>query len=73
MRCKACDTILTDFELTRVDPQGMYYDMCLDCLSVARKAVSDIDAIVDTKVDREYTYPNDELEELGGTYENNLD
>lgn len=65
MRCRACDTILTDFEMTRKDSQGTYYDMCSDCLSVARKAVSDNTAVVDTVVDRDY---NEYLEEDRETF-----
>lgn len=72
MRCRACDTILTDFELTKVDSQGVHYDMCSDCLRVSRKAVSDIDASVDTLVDREYVYPEDELDNITGGDENSL-
>lgn len=33
MRCKACDTMMTDYELSRKDSNGQYYDLCGHCLS----------------------------------------
>ena len=73
MRCKACDTIMTDYELTRVAPNGQYYDMCSDCVKVSKKAVSDIDATVDIRVDREYEYLDDDVSQwtAGGDEINN--
>lgn len=31
MRCKACNDILEDAELTRKDPNGDFYDLCTIC------------------------------------------
>jgi len=33
MRCKACNKILEDSELTRKDSRGDFYDLCGVCLS----------------------------------------
>ena len=33
MRCKACNKISEDFELTRKDSRGDFYDLCGICLS----------------------------------------
>jgi hypothetical protein len=35
MRCKACDTILDDNELTRKDSNGDFFDLCNTCYSVS--------------------------------------
>jgi hypothetical protein len=35
MRCKACDKILEDSELTRKDVRGEYIDLCSTCLSAS--------------------------------------
>lgn len=35
MRCKACDTILDDNELTRKDSYGDFFDLCNTCYSVS--------------------------------------
>ena len=31
MRCKACDTLLTDREAARKDPRGVHQDLCSPC------------------------------------------
>jgi len=33
MRCKACNKILEDSELTRKDSRGDFYDLCGICLN----------------------------------------
>ena len=35
MRCKACDAILDDVELTRKDSYGGFFDLCNTCYSVS--------------------------------------
>ena len=35
MRCKACDKILEDKELTRKDKNGDFYDLCSTCHAVS--------------------------------------
>jgi len=38
MRCKACNDILEDFELTKKDHHGEFLDTCNDCLRSIYKA-----------------------------------
>jgi hypothetical protein len=33
VRCKACNAILEDAELTRKDPNGEFYDLCSVCFN----------------------------------------
>jgi len=33
MRCRACNTELTDYESTRTDDHGEFFDLCSDCLT----------------------------------------
>lgn len=69
MRCKACNTILDDYELLQHDKlTKLPLDMCLSCLYVSDKTLSDIEAVVDTYVDREYN----EMEEVFEQYDENL-
>lgn len=35
MRCKACNRILEDFELTRKDQHGNFLDICSICLTAS--------------------------------------
>lgn len=52
MRCKACDTQLTDYECTRKDKlTGDYLDLCSHCHSYSSEYVSDYETTVDTVVD----------------------
>lgn len=41
-RCKACDVILDEWELSASDADGRYYDMCKQCL---RAVKSSLDAL----------------------------
>ena len=55
MRCKACNTILDEFELMQYDKlTKLPLDLCLSCLSVSEKTLTDNDAVVDITYDREY-------------------
>ena len=48
MRCKACDRILEDNELTKKDVNGDYLDLCNNCLyASASVEVDDISTITD--------------------------
>jgi hypothetical protein len=48
VRCKACDRILEDNELTKKDVNGDYLDMCNNCLyASASVEVDDISTITD--------------------------
>lgn len=38
MRCKACDRILEESELTRKDADGNFLDMCGICISATANA-----------------------------------
>ena len=41
-RCKACDTILTEFELKKVDRlTGLHLDLCGRCNKISDDAISD--------------------------------
>lgn len=69
MRCKACNSILDDYELLQYDKvTKLPLDMCLSCLYVSDKTLSDIEAVVDTTIERDY---NDETE-VFEQYDENL-
>ena len=69
MRCKACNVILDDYELMQYDKvTKLPLDMCLSCLSVSDKTLSDIEAVVDTYVEREYNDSEIQFEQ----YDENL-
>ena len=69
MRCKACNAILDDYELLQYDKvTKLPLDMCLSCLYVSDKTLSDIEAVVDTTIERDY---NDETE-VFEQYDENL-
>lgn len=69
MRCKACNSILDDYELLQYDKvTKLPLDMCLSCLYVSDKTLSDIEAIVDTTVEREYN----DMDEVFEKYDENL-
>ena len=70
MRCKACNAILDDYELLQYDKvTKLPLDMCLSCLHVSDKTLSDIEAVVDTTIERDY---NDMAEEVFEQYDENL-
>jgi len=43
MRCKACNEILEDTELTRKDPNGDFYDLCNICYNSSQACEWDDD------------------------------
>jgi hypothetical protein len=43
MRCKACNKILEDKELTRKDKNGDFYDLCTECYTVSLAAGWDLE------------------------------
>lgn len=60
MRCKACDQILSDYELRYLDRATLEpLDLCSTCLSYSNKAISDWDSIVDTNSEIDYTIEDD--------------
>ena len=69
MRCKACDRILDDYELAQYDKvTKIPLDMCISCLYVSDKTLSDIEAVVDITIDREYN----DMDEMFEKYDENL-
>ena len=46
MRCRACDCELTDYESTRKDDNGEFYDMCSDCFSEIKTAIWEKDLTI---------------------------
>ena len=41
-RCKACDVIMNEFEMRRIDrATGDYSELCSDCLSASNEATND--------------------------------
>jgi len=45
MRCKSCDKIMEDFELSKDDKiRGVPADMCSDCLYVSNLALLGLDS-----------------------------
>jgi hypothetical protein len=47
MRCRACNTILEDAELTRKDPDGCFYDLCNVCFNSSQACEWDDDSFFD--------------------------
>lgn len=44
MRCRCCDKILNDYELTRKDPEtGVHLDTCSGCLREIRESLREWD------------------------------
>ena len=46
MRCRACNTILDDTELTKKDQNGDFIDMCNNCLYASGAVEVDSDTFV---------------------------
>ncbi len=45
MRCKSCDKIMEDFELSKADKiRGVPVDMCSECLYVSNLALLGLDS-----------------------------
>jgi len=52
MRCKICDVILSDYEVTRKDPAtGDYLDTCGECLKEIRLSLQEFDGEIPYKYD----------------------
>jgi len=69
MRCKACDRILDDYELSQYDKvTKLPLDMCISCIYVSDKTLSDIEAVVDITIEREYN----DMDEVFEKYDENL-
>lgn len=45
MRCKACNTIMDEFELTKKDANGEFIDLCTVCLTATANAGIDTDTM----------------------------
>ena len=51
-RCKACDVIMNEFEMRRIDrATGEYSELCSDCLSASNEATREIDSPMHTILD----------------------
>ena len=61
MRCKACDVILDDVELTRKDSDGVFYDLCALCYTSSVAAGWELDNTVNI--------PQEDYLELQETYD----
>ena len=69
MRCKACKVILDDYELAQYDKvTKLPLDMCLSCIYVSDKTLSDIEAVVDITIEREYN----DMDKVFEKYDENL-
>ena len=52
MRCRACNEILSDFELTRKDKEtGDFLDLCNDCAYESDLAMDDFDWVTSVYVE----------------------
>ena len=52
MRCKMCDSSLSDYEATRKDPNtGEYLDACGECLRSVREALQELDGEIPYQYD----------------------
>jgi hypothetical protein len=54
MKCRCCDTVLTDFEATRKTLRGEYLDMCSGCFEPIKSEI--------LVIEREDLRYNDSLE-----------
>ena len=46
MRCRACNTELTDYESTRKDTNGEFFDLCSDCLTEVKITLYEQEATI---------------------------
>jgi len=61
MRCKACDKLLNEFEIKKVDPTtGDYLDLCGNCHKESNAAISEWGSDVDLYYESEEFIPFDE-------------
>jgi len=59
MRCKACDSILNDYESTRKDSENNYIDLCGTCYRITGRTLSELnDVTVDAISDADDTINN---------------
>ena len=59
MRCRACNTILDDTELTKKDQNGHFIDMCNNCLYAAGAVEVDSDTFVTNYPNEVFTNDDD--------------
>ena len=50
MRCKACNTLLEDFEAVKKDNRGEYIDLCSTCYAVSLATEWDLEAKDDSGI-----------------------
>ena len=52
MRCKICDVMLSDYEVTRKDPtSGEYLDTCGECLRHVRESLQEFEGEIPYRYD----------------------
>jgi hypothetical protein len=62
MRCKACKTILNDYEVRRKDSEEQYIDLCSPCYRHSQNVITENN---DVDVDSIIRYnDNDNLEDI---------
>jgi len=59
MRCRACNDELTDFESTKKDNNGEFYDLCGNCFGEIRTAIWDQDLTIGDIVDQIVVEPEE--------------
>lgn len=62
MRCKACNDILSDYEMRRKDSQGVFIDLCGGCYRVSARALSETSREA-VEVDSIVSHGHDDTEE----------
>ena len=43
MKCKACDTLMNDYETTRKYRNGEYTELCTECFSISEENILELD------------------------------
>lgn len=63
MRCKACDTLLNNYESTRKTTDGDYLDLCTLCYNYIRGVVS-VDSRADLESEADHVSRNTDLTDI---------
>jgi|SaaInl6LU_22_DNA_1037377.scaffolds.fasta_scaffold82097_1 hypothetical protein len=64
MRCKACDTILNDYECRRKNPEGIHYDLCSGCYRYVRDAQTEDEQSVDVDSVMRYSREEEDIRNI---------
>lgn len=68
MRCRACDVLLDDLEVLKKDANGVHYDMCTECLTVAIATHWELENT--ESIDKDGNISQDEVLQLQENYDN---